>query len=680
MAPSSTTESKSDCCESTKHPPENLKNGNGKNNEEIQLEDCNDSDSEVEVDMVVPPDGGWGWVIVAASFMCNVIVDGIIFSFGTFLDPIAQEFKVSKSRVAFASSLQTGFYLMAGPFVSALANRYGFRSVAIVGSFVSCLAFVLSYFSTSIEFLYFSYGLIGGIGAGLIYVPAVITAGFYFERWRALATGIAVCGSGIGAFILAPVSQILVKNFNWRQALLIQSGMLLNCAICGAMFRPLKPSRIKVKKSEVNQEGIGEEVKSPLVNGKSVSTHSLRGSQHLAVGWIFGTNNNAEYPTAAQVIASNPNIVKSIHSAHNILGLNGDLQLSSSEKRLSVPLYSDLDVTKSIEIKKGEENNLLDVGDLEKLNGRLSTQLQVRRHTISGRRDHGSQLSLKKAGSKRHQPTSKDPQRPFYRDDIFYGGSLARLPHYKSQLSSVGYHMSVTRLPTTTDVEEEKSGRCYLCPESVSRILVTMLDIQLLKSPSFFILAISGGLTMMGFFAPFTYLPDRGMSYGFDNETATFLVSTIGITNTIGRIVCGTSTSLPGVDALVVNNVLISISGIATIISALSHSKGYQFFYAAIYGSSVSAFAALRSILVVELVGLEKLTNAFGLLLLFQGVAALIGSPLAGKLMEATGNYDASFYLSGTLILLSAVICYPLKRINDWEKQRNNAKSDIENC
>lgn len=61
-------------------------------------------------------------------------------------------------------------------------------------------------------------------------------------------------------------------------------------------------------------------------------------------------------------------------------------------------------------------------------------QLQVRRHTISGRRDHGSQLSLKKAGSKRHQPTSKDPQRPFYRDDIFYGGSLARLPHYKSQV------------------------------------------------------------------------------------------------------------------------------------------------------------------------------------------------------------------------------------------------------
>lgn len=70
----------------------------------------------------------------------------------------------------------------------------------------------------------FSAKNLGGIGAGLIYVPAVITTGFYFERWRALATGIAVCGSGIGAFLLAPISDILIKNFGWRGALLFQAG------------------------------------------------------------------------------------------------------------------------------------------------------------------------------------------------------------------------------------------------------------------------------------------------------------------------------------------------------------------------------------------------------------------------------------------------------------------------
>jgi hypothetical protein len=46
--------------------------------------------------------------------------------------------------------------------------------------------------------------------------------------------------------------------------------------------------------------------------------------------------------------------------------------------------------------------------------------------------------------------------------------------------------------------------------------------------------------------------------------------------------------------------------------------------------SVAACFASLRSILIVELMGLDKLTNAFGLLLLFQGVAAAIGSPIAG--------------------------------------------------
>ena len=44
----------------------------------------------------------------------------------------------------------------------------------------------------------------------------------------------------------------------------------------------------------------------------------------------------------------------------------------------------------------------------------------------------------------------------------------------------------------------------------------------------------------------------------------------------------------------------------------------------------IACFAALRSVITVELLGLERLTSAFGLLLLFQGIAVTIGSPIAG--------------------------------------------------
>lgn len=83
------------------------------------------------------------------------------------------------------------------------------------------------------------------------------------------------------------------------------------------------------------------------------------------------------------------------------------------------------------------------------------------------------------------------------------------------------------------------------------------------------------------------FLADRAIKANIDASTAMFLVSVIGIGNTIGRIVCGLASSLPGVNALVVNNIFISVGGLVTIFSGLSLSEGYQFFYAASFGLSI---------------------------------------------------------------------------------------------
>lgn len=48
------------------------------------------------------------------------------------------------------------------------------------------------------------------------------------------------------------------------------------------------------------------------------------------------------------------------------------------------------------------------------------------------------------------------------------------------------------------------------------------------------------------------------------------------------------------------------------------------------FGLFIAANYSLTSIILVELITLENFTNAYGLLLLVQGVANLIGPPLAG--------------------------------------------------
>ena len=89
-------------------------------------EDQKPTDDDVDIDAaiqlgetvttftVVPPDGGWGWVIVAASFFCNLVVDGIIFAFGMILSDIGNAFDESKAKVSIVGSLLAGCYLMVG--------------------------------------------------------------------------------------------------------------------------------------------------------------------------------------------------------------------------------------------------------------------------------------------------------------------------------------------------------------------------------------------------------------------------------------------------------------------------------------------------------------------------------------------------------------------------------------
>lgn len=99
------------------------------------------------------------------------------------------------------------------------------------------------------------------------------------------------------------------------------------------------------------------------------------------------------------------------------------------------------------------------------------------------------------------------------------------------------------------------------------------------------------------------------------------------------------------------------------------------------FGLFIAANYALTSIILVELISLERFTNAYGLLLLVQGIANLIGPPLAGFITDLTGDYALSFYLSGAFISVSGVMMMLLPvrgRIRKYRKFRRRCREDEE--
>ena len=56
--------------------------------------------------------------------------------------------------------------------------------------------------------------------------------------------------------------------------------------------------------------------------------------------------------------------------------------------------------------------------------------------------------------------------------------------------------------------------------------------------------------------------------------------------------------------------------------------------YCFFFGFTISSYVCLTSVVLVDLIGVDRLTNAFGLLLLIQGIATFVGPPLAGTLIS----------------------------------------------
>jgi hypothetical protein len=67
-----------------------------------------------DVDLVVAPDGGWGWVVMIASFFSNLIVDGVCYTFGIFFTELVDYFGSTKSETALVGALVPGMYLIVG--------------------------------------------------------------------------------------------------------------------------------------------------------------------------------------------------------------------------------------------------------------------------------------------------------------------------------------------------------------------------------------------------------------------------------------------------------------------------------------------------------------------------------------------------------------------------------------
>ncbi|KAL3045982.1 hypothetical protein OYC64_004066 [Pagothenia borchgrevinki] len=195
-------------------------------------------------------EGGWGWVLVGCCFMVTVCTRAVTRCISIFFLEFQAEFGGDYAATAWIHSLVDCTTMLCAPVGSLVGNRWSPRVAVMGGGLLSSVGLLLSSFSNSLELLYLTMGVLTGLGFALCYTPAVAMVGCYFRRRQALAYGLAMSGSGIGTFVLAPAVQLLIERYSWRGALLVLSAFVANLCVCGALMRP-----ITAQEEEEEEEG-----------------------------------------------------------------------------------------------------------------------------------------------------------------------------------------------------------------------------------------------------------------------------------------------------------------------------------------------------------------------------------------------------------------------------------------
>lgn len=238
--------------------------------------------------LYVEKDGFLAWVICFCALINNAIVNGIDCSFGVILSSVMKKLNSSASTVSWIASIHTSCMFLFAWISTILTQKFGFRLVITFGVIISCVAYICSIFTHNFIVLLLSYGVVGGAGSGLLFSPGNIVTNLYFEKLRPIATGIAMCGAGIGVAAISPLTNYLNIEYGPKAVYMSFALLSLLSLLLGIVSFPVQTNddisragneKIAKTNTDVGTEnGYREAFRQMMMNLRTVSDQVVIGS------------------------------------------------------------------------------------------------------------------------------------------------------------------------------------------------------------------------------------------------------------------------------------------------------------------------------------------------------------------------------------------------------------------
>lgn len=188
----------------------------------------------------------YGWPLVGVGFLIYGLgIAPAYYSWGFFAPEVIDELGISRQQVGTVFGALTLVFALTSLLSAATIHYLGVRVTVTVGALICALSWFLVGRAESITQIYLCFSLLGGIGIGLsTQLPVQTLAVFWFDKYRARATGIILLGAAVVGAMVTPVDAIILEHADWRTAWVYISATSILVAIIAIVFIRNRPEDI----------------------------------------------------------------------------------------------------------------------------------------------------------------------------------------------------------------------------------------------------------------------------------------------------------------------------------------------------------------------------------------------------------------------------------------------------
>lgn len=506
-------------------------------------------------------------MVALGTFLITTLLVMVSPCFGVLFSEYLLNSGSSSTTTAWIFNLQCFLWNATALLTRPLTHEFGWRMVGICGAAVGATGLMISAFTPSPAFLFFSFSLLTGLGGGLVTCQCFVILPLYFQRRRGLANGIMMSGICMGQLVGPPVARFLQASYGFKGATLIIGALQLNACVGASFFHPPEWHQKKVLVEEEPQED------APALPTKDKAV----GPPDLTNGLVHSPS-EASFPGGAA---------------------EGEIDGSLAVK------------------------------------ARLLSRLEGRRASCSSSR---------------------------------------RSSRYNSTLSLASLDVgSLAALPMEDEPKEEEGdleGQGDILPVRVVRSLIG--DLGSVKYMRACILFLGATMCINGYLNFLMMVPFAMAEAGHSPDTAAWSISVCAGCNMVTRFIVSTLSDWPRFKSSVVYSSAFALTASCMFAFTFLSSAEELMAVMALFGFGVGCNMGLYNIVIMEVMGVERLAPVFGTTCLFVAVGFICIGPFIGFMRDVTQSYDVSLRITGGMMLvaLTAWLFMPLAKKVDRRREK----------